>query len=231
MSVKSAFLAEKLVDGLAETLSKQGKTQLHVAETEKYAHVTTFFNGGYDDPFSGETDDEIPSPQVRSYDEQPEMATPAVVDKLLTALTDDAADFYLVNLANMDMIGHTGNFQAASQAAEAVDAAVAKIVEACESKGAHLLITADHGNAEQMTNIQSGITNVDHTNNPVPLILISPEEINLTGAGRSIMDGSLPAGMLADVAPTVLDLFGLGKPEAMTGYSLLEREAQGDDLV
>lgn len=231
ISVKSAFLAEKLVDGLAETLSKNGKKQYHVAETEKFAHVTTFFNGGYEQPFEGEHDEEVPSPEVRSYDEAPEMASKAIVEKFLTALTNDEADFYLVNLANMDMVGHTGEFQAATQAAEAVDAAISQIVEACESKGAHLLITADHGNAEQMTNIQSGITNVDHTNNPVPLIFISPEEINLTGSGRSIMDGSLPAGMLADVAPTVLDLLGVAKPDAMTGYSLLERESKGDDLV
>ncbi len=223
MSVKAAYLADNIEQTLAERLSAAGLRQYHVAETEKFAHITTFFNGGREEAWPGETDQEIPSAQVRGYDELPEMSSPAVTDKLVEALAGSTADFYLVNLANMDMVGHTGNFQAGSAAAEAVDAALAKIVAAAEAAGAHLLITADHGNAEQMTSVHTGITNVDHSNNPVPFILASPDGIGLTGQDRSLMDGSLPAGMLADVAPTVLDLFGLDKPEEMTGYSLLER--------
>lgn len=228
-NVKAAFLAERLKDGLTETLSKVGKRQYHVAENEKYAHVTMFFNGGNEQPFDGEQDEEVPSAQVRGYDEKPEMSTPEVTEKLIAAINGDQADFYLANLANMDMVGHTGNFQSAVQAAQAVDQALGKIAEAAEAKGAHLVITADHGNAEQMTNIQSGISNVDHSNNPVPLILVSPENIGLIGQGRSIVDASDPGGMLADVAPTVLDLMGLDKPEAMEGYSLLERGGGDDD--
>lgn len=233
-NVKAAFLAEPLADGLAETLAKNGKRQYHVAENEKYAHVTTFFNGGHEQPFEGEEDEEVESAKVRGYDEKPEMSTPEVARRLAAAISTDRAEFYLANFANMDMVGHTGNFQAAVTAAKSVDESLAQVVEAAESQGAHLLITADHGNAEQMTNIQSGITNVDHSNNPVPLILASPDEIGLTGEGQSIVDGSLPAGMLADVAPTVLDLLELPKPDAMTGYSLIERDTgdgEGTELV
>lgn len=226
MTVKAAFLVEKIKDGLAETLSHQGLAQYHLAETEKFTHVTTFFNGGYEEPFPGENDAEVPSPQVRGYDEQPDMAALQIAAKFLEALAAGKADFYLVNFANMDMVGHTGNFQAASRAAEAVDTALGKIVGAAEERGVHLLITADHGNAEQMTNVHSGITNVDHSNNPVPFILVSPQDAGLSGQDRSIMDGSLPAGMLADVAPTILDLLDIAKPEAMTGYSLLERDGE-----
>ncbi|MSU76341.1 2,3-bisphosphoglycerate-independent phosphoglycerate mutase [Patescibacteria group bacterium] len=219
--VKAAFLADKIKDGLTETLSKQGLRQLHLAETEKFAYVTMYFNGGYEQPFAGEQDVEVPSVQVRSYDEAPAMSTPQVTDKLIESITAGQADFYLANLANMDMVGHTGNFEAAVKAAEVVDQAVGRIVEACQQQQIHLIITADHGNAERMTSPRTGIANVDHSNNPVPFILISPSGLGLTGQGRGITDGSLPSGMLADVAPTVLALLGLGKPEAMTGYSLL----------
>ena len=232
MSVKAAYVADPIKDGLSETLSKAGLRQLHIAETEKYAHVTTFFNGGREEPFEGETDKEVPSFEVRGYDEKPEMATPGVVEGLGKAIKAGAADFYLVNIANMDMVGHTGNFQAATAAAEAVDRALGEIVKLAEGVDAHLLITADHGNAEQMTSVHTGIANVDHSNNPVPFVLVTSENIGLTGQDRSVMDGSLPAGMLSDVAPTVLDLFGTPKPEAMTGYSLLVRESdQSQDLV
>ena len=223
MTVKAAFIADDIKDGLSETLSRQGIRQLHLSETEKFAHVTTFFNGGHEEPFEGEEDIEIKSPTVRGYDEKPEMATPEVVTRAVKALKDGAADFYLVNIANMDMVGHTGNFQAATQAAQAVDAGLKELIQAAEELGVQVLITADHGNAEQMTSIHTGVANVDHSNNPVPLILVTGEPISLSGQDQSVMDGSLPAGMLADVAPTVLDLFGLDKPEAMTGYSLLVR--------
>ena len=231
MSVKSAFIANPVKDTMPELLSKAGLRQYHVAETEKFAHITTFFNGGHEGAFPGEIDDEVKSAEVRGYDELPEMSTQEVADKMVTAIRAERADFYLANLANLDMVGHTGNFQAATRAAEVVDAALGQIIEACQEKGLHLLITADHGNAEQMMSMQSGINNVDHSNNPVPLILISPDDIGLSGQDRSIMDGSLPAGMLADVAPTVLELFGIEKAEEMTGYSLLETPDKDDELL
>lgn len=227
MTVKAAFLTEDIAEGLAETVSKAGLRQLHVAETEKFSHITTFFNGGSETPFDGERDQEVPSVTVRGYDEQPAMAARAVADTLVTAMQENAADFYVANLANLDMVGHTGNFQASVQAAEAVDEAVGIIVKAAEEQGVTLLITADHGNAEQMTNTQSAIANVDHTNNPVPLVLVSADEHRLTGQDNSMMDNNLPSGMLADVAPTVLDLLEIPKPEVMTGYSLIEKPADG----
>ncbi len=230
MTVKAAFLVKNIEDGLAETLSKKGLRQYHVAETEKFSHVTTFFNGGSETPFEGEQDEEVPSPSVRGYDELPQMASPAVADKLIGAIQAGAADFYVANFANMDMVGHTGSFQAATAAAEAVDQELGRVMEAAKGAGANLIVTSDHGNAEQMTNVQSGITNVDHSNNPVPFILLSPDEHRLTGQDRSIMDGSLPSGMLADVAPTVLDLLGVNKPAEMTGYTLIARD-DADSLV
>lgn len=229
MTVKAAFIVENLKNTLGEVLSTNGLRQYHVAEKEKFAHVTSFFNGGREDAFPGEVDEEVPSPQVRGYDEMPEMATMQVAEALLKQIQAGTSDFYVANFANMDMVGHTGNFQAATKAASVVDEALGKIVTAAEEAGAHLMITADHGNAEQMTHIQSGISNVDHSNNPVPFVLVSPDDLHLSGEDRSIMDGSLPAGMLADVAPTVLDLMGLDKPEEMTGYSLVTHMA-GDDF-
>lgn len=219
--IKAAFIAEPVRDGLAETLSKNGLRQYHVAETEKYAHVTTFFNGGVEKPFSGESDEEVPSLEVRGYDERPEMSAPQVTDRLLAALAEGRADFYLANLANCDMVGHTGSFEATVKAVEAVDAQLGRIAEACRDT-ANLVVTADHGNAERMTSAHTGISNVDHTNDPVPFVLASPAGYRLSGQGQSALDGKLPGGMLADVAPTVLHLFGIAKPEAMTGYSLLE---------
>ncbi len=223
MSVKAAFVAEKIPDTLGKAVAKAGLTQYRVAETEKFAHVTTFLNGGCDQPFEGERDEKVPSPEVRGYDEQPEMAAAQVTEKLLAAVTAGGTDLFVANYANLDMVGHTGSFEAAIRAAEAVDTEVGKVVQACEEHGITLLITADHGNAEQMTSTRTGISNVDHSNNPVPLVLASPDGVGLSGQDRSIMDGSLPSGMLADVAPTILDLLNVPKPEAMTGYSLLER--------
>lgn len=222
--VKAAFLADKIKDGLAETLSRHGLRQYHIAETEKFAYVTMYFNGGYEQSFAGEQDVEVPSVEVRGYDESPAMSTPPVTAKLIEAINGNQADFYLANLANLDMVGHTGSLDAAVKAAETVDQAVGQIVQACQQQQVHLIITADHGNAEKMTSPRTGISNVDHTNNPVPFILISSAGLGLTGQGRGLTDGSLPAGMLADVAPTVLALLGIDKPDVMTGYSLLQTE-------
>ena len=223
MSVKAAFAAEKIKDTLSEAVAKAGLKQYHVAETEKFAHVTTFLNGGHDQPFEGETDEKVPSPEVRGYDERPEMAAVDVSEKLLAAIQSGDYGLCVANFANMDMVGHAGNFESAIRAAEAVDKEVGRIADACRQAGCHLVITADHGNAEQMTSVRTGISNVDHSNNPVPFVLVSPDGLALSGQDRSVMDGSLPSGMLADVAPTVLDLLNIPKPEAMTGYSLIER--------
>ncbi|HEY8108413.1 MAG TPA: 2,3-bisphosphoglycerate-independent phosphoglycerate mutase [Patescibacteria group bacterium] len=223
MSVKAAFSADKLPDTLAETVAKAGLKQYHVAETEKFSHVTTFLNGGYDRPFEGETDEKVPSPEVRGYDERPEMSVTTVADKLLAAMEGGGYSLCVANFANMDMVGHTGNFEAAIRSAETIDKEVGRVAEACERLGYNLVITADHGNAEQMTSVRTGISNVDHSNNPVPFVLANPDGLALSGQDRSVMDGSLPSGMLADVAPTVLDLLSIEKPEAMTGYSLIER--------
>ncbi len=225
--IKAAFIAEPVKDGLAETLSKRGLRQFHVAETEKFAHITTFFNGGCERPFAGESDEEIPSLQVRGYDERPEMSVSAVTDRLLAALAAGQADFYLANLANCDMVGHTGNFEATVKAVEAVDVQIGRIVEACRAAPATLIVTADHGNAERMTSAHTGVTNVDHTNDPVPFVLASPAGYRLTSQGQPASDGQLPGGMLADVAPTILQLLGLPKPEVMTGYSLLASTDRG----
>lgn len=225
--IKAAFIAEPVGDGLAETLSKQGLRQFHIAETEKFAHVTTFFNGGCERPFPGESDEEVPSLQVRGYDERPEMSAAQITDQLLAALAAGQADFYLANLANCDMVGHTGNFEATVKAVEAVDAQLGRIAEACQAKPAHLILTADHGNAERMTSAHTGISNVDHTNDPVPFVLASPAGTRLTGQGQAATDGKLPGGMLADVAPTILHLLGLPKPDVMTGYSLLAVNEDG----
>ncbi|MEX2043550.1 MAG: 2,3-bisphosphoglycerate-independent phosphoglycerate mutase [Patescibacteria group bacterium] len=223
MTVKAAFVAEKIKDSLGEAVAKTGLKQYHVAETEKFAHITTFLNGGHDQAFKGETDEKVPSPEVRGYDERPEMAAATIADKLLAAMRTNDYALYVANFANMDMVGHTGNFEAAIRGAEAVDKEVGRITEACQKSECNLVITADHGNAEQMTSVRTGISNVDHSNNPVPFVLVSPDGLALSGQDRSVMDGSLPSGMLADVAPTVLDLLQIPKPEAMTGYSLIER--------
>jgi 2,3-bisphosphoglycerate-independent phosphoglycerate mutase len=230
--VKAAFIAEPVRDGLAETLSKQGLRQFHIAETEKFAQITTFFNGGVEQPFAGEIDQEVPSLQVQGYDERPEMSASQIIDQLLSAVADNQADFYLANLANCDMVGHTGDFDATVKAVEAVDAQIGRVVAACQG-AANLIITADHGNAERMRSPHTGVSNVDHTNDPVPFVLVSPAGYRLNGQGQSAQDGQLPGGMLADVAPTVLHLLGIEKPEAMTGYSLLatSTEAFGGEVA
>lgn len=192
---------------LGEWLAKQGCKQLRTAETEKYAHVTSFFNGGVEAPNENEARVLIPSPKVATYDLQPEMSAKAVADTVVEGLQSDKYDFILVNFANPDMVGHTGVLGAAIQAMEAVDEAVGRVVEAVANSDGKLLICADHGNCEKMAN-EDGSPFTSHTTNPVPIILV--------GDSRSLHDGRL-----SDVAPTVLDLMEINKPEEMTGESLL----------
>jgi len=195
---------------LADALSDAGLRQLHIAETEKYAHVTFFLNGGAEPPKDGEERVLVPSPKVATYDLKPEMSEPLVTDKLVAAIEAGAADIYIVNFANCDMVGHTGVFDAAVLAVEAVDTGVGAVVSAVLGCGGVALITADHGNAESMMDQDGTTPFTAHTTSPVPLIAVA------TGV-RALQSG----GILADVAPTLLDLIGAAHPVEWTGRSLL----------
>jgi 2,3-bisphosphoglycerate-independent phosphoglycerate mutase len=207
-----AFGPEELTNILGDILATAGKRQLRIAETEKYAHVTFFFNGGVEEPFPGEDRALIPSPkEVATYDEKPEMSAHLVTDELLQRLSQDCYDVIILNFANCDMVGHTGILPAAIKAVETVDACVGRIVARVRELGGTVLITADHGNAEQMRDEQ-GEPYTAHTTNPVWLILVDDgrKEAQLREGGR-----------LCDIAPTMMDLLGLPQPQEMTGKSLL----------
>ncbi|KAJ7178883.1 putative phosphoglyceromutase [Mycena haematopus] len=201
-----AFPPQPMTNVLAEWLSKQGVKQAHVAETEKYAHVTFFFNGGVEKQFDKEERFMIPSPKVATYDLEPAMSVQAVADKVASLVESKEYDFVMCNFAPPDMVGHTGSFPAAVEAITHTDAAVGTVAAACHAAGYVLLITADHGNAEQMRNPDTGEKHTAHTCGAVPFILDEEEE---------------EEGALCDVAPTVLELMGLPQPEEMTGHSLL----------
>ncbi|HVI24929.1 MAG TPA: 2,3-bisphosphoglycerate-independent phosphoglycerate mutase [Xanthomonadaceae bacterium] len=205
-----AFPPEDLRDGLGELLAAHGMTQLRIAETEKYAHVTFFFSGGREDAYPGETRILVPSPRVPTYDQQPEMSCPEVTAKLVEAIRARAFDVIVCNIANPDMVGHTGNLQAAIQATEAVDVALGQVAAAVAEVGGALLVTADHGNVEMMRDPLTGQPHTAHTIGPVPFVYCGAR------AGAKLRAG----GALRDVAPTILDLLGLPKPDAMTGSSL-----------
>jgi 2,3-bisphosphoglycerate-independent phosphoglycerate mutase len=209
--LKTLFPPATIKMGLGETVSKAGLKQLRIAETEKYAHVTFFFNGGEERVFDGEERILVPSPKVATYDLKPEMSAPEVTDKLVDAIGSGKFDLIVVNYANSDMVGHTGNLDAAIKAIEAVDACLGRLMEAVKKAGGALFVTADHGNAEQMFDEKSHQKHTQHTLNRVPALLF--------GAPASIH--SLSDGKLADVAPTMLALMGLPQPEEMTGHSLL----------
>ena len=195
---------------LADVLAEQGLRQLHIAETEKYAHVTFFLNGGAEKPKVGGTRILVPSPKVATYDLQPEMSAPEVTSRLVSAIEANEADVYIVNYANCDMVGHTGVFAAAVEAVEAVDSGVGAIVSAIRQKGGVALITADHGNAESMVDADGETPFTAHTLSKVPLVAVAE--------GVRALDGG---GMLADVAPTLLDLLDISEPAEWTGRSLL----------
>ena len=213
-NVHIAFKKETLKNTFGEYISEKGYTQLRIAETEKYAHVTFFFNGGEEKQYPGEDRILVPSPKVETYDMKPEMSAYEVTDKVLEAISEDKYDVIILNYANTDMVGHTGSLPAAIKAVEAVDECVGKVVKLVESKQGSMLITADHGNAEQMIDYKTGEPHTAHTTNPVPLILVTAnEKLKLKDDGK-----------LADLAPTMLDLMNLEKPEEMTGISLLDEE-------
>lgn len=205
-----AFHPESLHDTFGEWIAARGLKQLRIAETEKYPHVTFFFNGGNEVPYEGEDRAMLPSPKVATYDLKPEMSAPDVADEMVRRVDSGLYDAIILNFANCDMVGHTGVIPAAVAALEAVDTAAGRVVERVLAAGGQLLITADHGNAEQMIDPDSGGQFTAHTTNPVPLLLV--------GADPSF---SLREGRLADLAPTMLELLGIPKPEAMTGISLL----------
>jgi 2,3-bisphosphoglycerate-independent phosphoglycerate mutase len=207
------FPPQPLADTLGELVAKAGWKQLRIAETEKYAHVTFFFNGGEERVFPGEERVLVPSPKVATYDLKPEMSAPEVTDRLVAAIESGKFDFVVVNFANADMVGHTGNLAAAMQAIHAVDEAIGRVEAAVRAQGGAMLITADHGNAETMRDQLSGQSHTAHTMNLVPVVLC--------GAERAWRGVSLRNGKLADVAPTLLELLGLPQPKEMTGRSLV----------
>jgi len=205
------FEKENLEDTLGEVLARAGKRQVRIAETEKYPHVTFFFSGGKEEPFPGEDRMLIPSPkEVATYDEKPEMSAYEVRDAIAAYIREREPDFICLNFANTDMVGHTGVFEAAMKAAEAVDECLREVVETALKHHYHILVTADHGNSDYMIN-EDGTPNTAHTKNPVPIFYLAPD------TGPLI----LRHGKLGDIAPTILTLFGMNIPESMTGDVLL----------
>jgi 2,3-bisphosphoglycerate-independent phosphoglycerate mutase len=209
--LETIFPTETLTSVLGEVVSNAGRTQLRMAETEKYPHVTYFLNGGREQPYPGEDRIMVPSPKVATYDLQPEMSAPELTDKAVAAIASGKYDLIVLNYANPDMVGHTGVLAAAIKAVETVDAGLGRIAEAIGKAGGALLVTADHGNCEMMRDPDTGGPHTAHTTNPVPVLLLGGGEASLGG------------GRLADIAPTLLALMELPQPPEMTGTSLLRR--------
>ena len=214
-----AFPPERLKNTLGALLSDRGLRQLRIAETEKYAHVTFFFNGGEEAPNEGEDRILIPSPSVATYDQQPAMSAIKVTEDLCAAIVGGDYDTIICNYANLDMVGHTGNFAATVEAVEIVDACIGRVWEAVNEVNGDLLITADHGNAEQMSDEDTGQAHTAHTSNPVPLVHV--------GQATEFVDGT---GALCDIAPTMLYLMGQPQPEEMTGHALVRRVEATEEM-
>ncbi|MBT6691433.1 2,3-bisphosphoglycerate-independent phosphoglycerate mutase [Candidatus Parcubacteria bacterium] len=209
---------------LARVISEAGLKQLHIAETEKYAHVTYFFNGGKEIIYEGEDRILVPSPAVTSYDQKPAMSAREMTAKTTQAIKEGKYDFIVMNFANADMVGHTGNMQAAIESIEILDQVVAEIVETALSYDGVCLITSDHGNVEAMHDPQTGVIDKEHTNNPVPLFIIGNEFAGksvLTGVTGTDLSHVTPVGVLSDISPTVLKILGIKRPPEMTGSSLV----------
>ena len=225
LPIAVVFPPERNDHALGEEISSAGLKQLRIAETEKYAHVTYFFNGGRETKSEGEDHILLPSPMVSSYDQKPDMAAFEVTKRILGAIDEDKYDFILVNYANADMVGHTGNINAAIRAVETLDKCVDKLVTDVLGRNGVVVITADHGNAEIMFSMQTGQIDKEHTSGPVPFIIIGREfeGRNFGWPGVAGHDLSMipPQGVLADVAPTILKILGLPKPKAMGGRSLI----------
>ncbi|MCB0689746.1 MAG: alkaline phosphatase family protein, partial [Saprospiraceae bacterium] len=210
MNVKVLFENEDLVNTMGEVVSKAGKTQVRIAETEKYPHVTFFFSGGREIPFAGEERILVSSPKVATYDLQPEMSAYEVTDKVIKHINEKLPDFVCLNFANADMVGHTGDFKAAMQAAHAVDQCMSRLVPTLLKHDYKIIVIADHGNADYMINAD-GTPNTAHTKNPVPCIFVSNEAKNQI----------IKNGKLADIAPTLLHLMQIDVPAEMDGDNLL----------
>ena len=210
-----AYRADEVEMPLARVISAAGLRQFHTAETEKYAHVTYFINGRRETPYPGEDRLLVPSPKVPTYDLQPEMSAPALTDEAVRRIQSGVYDVIIMNYANADMVGHSGVLEAAIKAVEAVDAGVGRVVEATLAQGGAALITADHGNAEQLIEYDTGRPHTFHTTNPVPLFFVVPQ------MAHAVLRSD---GILADVAPTMLQLLHIPQPQAMTGRSLIMSE-------
>ena len=208
--VKVIFPTQTVVGSVGQCVAENGISQLRIAESEKYAHVTYFFSGGREEPFAGEGRKIIPSPKVKTYDEQPEMSATALTDQIVRHINAQDYGVIIANFANGDMVGHTGNMRAAIQAAECIDQCLGRIINACRASNAQCLITADHGNIEDLWDETVADANTAHTTNPVPLVYVGEKQLT-----------ALEDGSLADVAPTFLNLLGIEPPSEMTGRSLL----------
>ena len=208
-NVEVAYKKEQIVNTLGEYLSKKGKTQLRIAETEKYAHVTFFFNGGEEKTYNGEDRILVPSPKVPTYDEKPEMSAYEITDKVIEAIKSEKYDLIIMNFANGDMVGHTGNMEKTIDAVEAVDTCLGKIINVIEEMDGEAIVTADHGNCEQMIDLKNGEAVTSHTTNRVPIIVTSKRV------------KGIESGALTDLAPTILALMGIEKPIEMTGKALI----------
>ena len=206
-----AYPPEDVINSFGEVLANNHKTQLRIAETEKYAHVTFFFSGGQEALYDGEDRILVPSPKVKTYDMQPEMSAPEVTDKLVKAIESGKFDAIVCNYANCDQVGHTGDYDAAIQAVESVDHCLQRLVDSVGKIGGQMLITADHGNVEEMFDEDSGQAHTQHTTLPVPLVYVGPHKLSLKSGGS-----------LADIAPTLLALMGVEAPKEMTGQNLVE---------
>jgi 2,3-bisphosphoglycerate-independent phosphoglycerate mutase len=203
------FASDMLNNILGEVVANAGKTQLRMAETEKYPHVTYFLNGGQETPYAGEERIMVASPKVATYDLQPEMSAPELTDKAVAAIDSGKFDLIVLNFANPDMVGHTGVLAAAIKAVETVDTGLGRIAAAIKAQGGALLVTADHGNCELMKDPETGGPHTAHTTNPVPVVLMG-------GGAKAIEDGRL-----SDLAPTLLELMGIPQAKEMTGHSII----------
>lgn len=220
-----AYAPQIVPNCLAEVISRAGLKQFHIAETEKYAHVTFFLNGTVEQPFPGEERLLVPSPHVSSYAEVPQMSAVEVAKETIKAIASKKYDFIVVNLANPDMVGHTGVLDAGIRACEVSDKCLGEIADQALAQDGMLLITADHGNVEEMLNLQTGEIDKEHSTNPVPFIVVAKEFLGQAGSSGDAPEGDLslmhPVGVLADVAPTILKLMGLPQPPEMTGQPLI----------
>jgi 2,3-bisphosphoglycerate-independent phosphoglycerate mutase len=225
LPVEVAYPPQTIDTCLAKVISDAGLRQLHIAETEKYAHVTFFLNGMVEEEFSGEDRAIIPSPRVSSYDQAPEMANVQITDRIVKEIAGAGYDFIVANYASPDMVAHTGNLEATIKAHESVDKCLGRIIDAALAVGGIVLITADHGNSEELVNLTTGEIDKEHSTNPVPFLIIGKQLEGMKAPTGDVIGGDLsmtpPAGMLADVAPTILRLMGIEQPEDMIGRTLI----------